>query len=236
MTRDKMRFSAVGTDIIAYNVSEGNTITASNYVFTPITLDTAKYATLVPVTNELINDTAYDLFPEVINSTAIGFAKAEDTAMFTALKNAASATANPQVATSIAVGLTAFNTFFDMIGKLGAVNVNYLANAKWLMHPTTWAVIQKIAPETYQMINPFAAVPNTLLGYEVILSNVVDNATATAAGNVAVVFGNFEHVYFGNRQEMDIYVAKEGTIGSDSLLEKDCDSYGQNVSREKICA
>lgn len=231
MTRDKMNFATVSTDIVAYNPSEGAQITASNYIFGQVQLDTTKYATLVPVTNDLLADSAYDLQSEVLKSSAIGFANKEDTLCINALSGATlavSAVAGAAFSTSM-TGQYGYGKLIDTIATLEGSNTNYIRNAKWLMSPTTKATLRKIVDTTGQPVLQSAqgGQPETLLGYPIITSNLMPASSVTGGSGQSRVmfFGNFENVYFGDRQSMDIYVGREGTVGSDNMLEKDMSAF-----------
>lgn len=242
LTRDKMQFPTVSTDIVAYAVAEGNQITASNYVFGAVTLDTQKYATLVPMSSELIQDNAYDLQNEVIKSSAIGFANKEDILAIKALTGATLAVSSV-VGTAVSTCLTGqygYGKLVDAVATLEASNTNYLNGAKWIMSPQIKAQVRKIVDSNGQPIMQTAQglQPDTLLGYPVITTNLMPNASITGqstansnqgsgSGNSTAwaYFGNPQNLYFGDRQSMDIYVGREGVVGSDNMFEKDLIAY-----------
>ncbi len=226
MTRDKMSFPTVSTDISAFAVSEGSQITASNYTFGQILLDSNKYATIVPMTNELIQDSAYDLQSEVIKSSAIGFANKEDSLLVSTLSGVSNSVTGGILGTTL-TGANGYDILVNTISTLEAVNTNYINGAQWLMSPTTKAMVRKLKDTTGMPllnVNVTDGFKESLMGYEIVTSNAMPTASATS-GKTAIVFGNLNNVYFGDRQAMDIYVGKEGTVGSDNIFEKDMSAY-----------
>lgn len=226
MTRDKMNFPTVSTDIIAYNPSEGAQITASNYVFGQVQLDTTKYACIVPITQELVQDSQYNLQSEVIKSSAIGFANKEDSLLIASLTSVTNSVTAGVISTAL-TGSVGYGKLVDVVATLEASNINYLNNAVWLMSPTTKAAVRKLADTTGQPlinVNGQVGYSETLFGYPIVTSNLMPTASATS-GKGAMYFGNLQNAYFGDRQTMDIYMGREGTVGSDNLLEKDMVAY-----------
>lgn len=227
MTKDKMRFPRVSTDLTAYNPAEGGIISASNFVFDTVDLDATKYAVLCPLTNELINDTSYDLMPEVINSAKIGFGNKEDALLVSELGTCTNTlTITGSISSGSFTGSYAYGKLQDVITTLEGVNTNYINGASWVMSPTVKGYIRKVTDTTGQPIMQSAqgTQPETLLGYPIVTSNASAAATA-ASGSSVLYFGNLQNVYFGDRNQYSLYVAQEGTVGSTSLLETDMSAY-----------
>jgi HK97 family phage major capsid protein len=81
----------------------------------------------------------------------------------------------------------------NLIAVPDQLKSGYLTNAKWLMHRNTWAKIKLLKAPTSNMYlfepNLGVAVPNRLLGFDVILTPDMDSSLA--AGDDCIVFGDF---------------------------------------------
>lgn len=231
MNRDKMNFATVSTDISAYKVSEAASLTASNYIFGQVQLDTEKYAVIVPATNELINDSDYPIQNEVLYSAGIAFANKEDSELISILAGATNSVSAGSTAISTSLtGTNGYEKLVDVIATLEGVNTNYLNGAVWVMSPTTKAVVRKIKDTTGQPIlvtvSDGQGLAETILGYPVITTNVMPASSTTTGGTNHLFFGNIKlATLFGDRQAYELLIAKEGTVGSDSLLMNDMSAY-----------
>lgn len=241
MNRDKMNFPYTSTDLIAYNISEGAILTASNYIFGQMQLDTAKYAAITTVSNELLQDSAYPVGGVIMESLVKQFAGAEDALFVTrlaALGTQGGSQVYPAKATgsfsaTVAAGSGSFDICSGMVAQLEAINMGYTAGAVFVMSPTVYNTLATVQDTTKRPIIDVTGQVPSIYGYPIVKSNKMGTATATAAGTVVLAFGSFANVYFGDRMSMEIYLAKEGTVGSDSLLEKDLAAF-RGISRFDI--
>lgn len=230
MNRDKMNFPYTSTDLVAYNVNEAQAITASNYVFGQLQLDATKYGSITTVSNELLQDTFYPVSGIVMESLTKQFAGAEDALFVTRLKalgasQVQAATATGSFATTVSAGSGSYDVCLNLISKLETINMGYVNGATFIMSPSVYNTLAKVKDTSGQYVVSMINDIPSIQGYPIVKSNKFATATDTTDGALAIAFGNMQNVYFGSRMNMELYLAKEGTVGSDSLLQSDLSAF-----------
>ena len=208
---EQMKFPRVNAHGIATQVSgQGTTLAGTDATFLNMTLDAYKYAELYKVSNEVLQDTAFDVVGflssnvaravgEVIGTDlAVGSGSGKPNGVMTAVLTGANGT----IATG---GSLITPTYENLVDVVYGVNGNYRArpSAAWLMRDLTAAVVRKIRDGSGGTLgasmwvpsptNGIAgAEPDRLMGYPVY----TDPNIASCASNAKIAaFGDFSSYY-----------------------------------------
>lgn len=228
MARDKQDMPYPSTDLVAYNVNEAATGTASNYVFGNLQLDTQKYIAMAPFSSELLEDSLYPIEQIVGNSFDIQFSGAEDTLLNTRFNSIATTYGTTgSVTGSFTNTVTGGDVFVTNVlqplqAGLASTNVGYIEGAGYVMAPSVWFTILSWSDTTKSpLANLVDPVNMTLRGQPVYLSNKFTNATATTSGKVVIAYGNLKNIFLGDRVQMQVDLFNQGTFGTTNAMESD---------------
>jgi len=219
----KMIMPRLAGEATAYYVGEGNTITASDLTVNTVQLDAKKLAAVVAVSSELNEDSVISIGEMVARSVAQSFAIKEDEALFLGdgtstyggIVGLASALGAGTLVT--ATSLTTFSalTIGNFESVVGARKLFGTVPPKWYVSQAGWAAsMQRLAnvsggATSTEIQN---GVMRSFLGYEVVVSQVLESRlTGTSAGRAAY-FGNLaDSVIFGSRR--GITLAVDNSLG-----------------------
>lgn len=201
-TSGEHKINIPATQPTAYWVAEGGTITASNITYDQRVLDAHKAAIEVIVTNELLNDTAYDIETQIIDQSTKKLAAVEEDAFIngdgsgkpTGLLTTLTADSTTLVTTAGNIIATD-----DVIDLVYALKRPYRKNAAFLLNDATLAIIRKLkdANQAYIWQPSYqAGEPDRLLGYPVYTSAYFPTV---AAGKPVIAFGDFSYYNIGDR-------------------------------------
>ncbi len=177
----------------AFWVSEIGDRTGSQPAFEQITLTPYELATFTDISNQLLEDNAYNLEGELTADFAESFGKAEGVAFLTGdgagkpvgLLNA---TGIAELVTPVANTFTA-DTMIRMFHALPGVHAQ---NAVWIMNRNTLGMMRTWKDDNgrYLLVDPISAgMPTTLLGRPVV--EMVDMADVAASAH-PIVFGDLQ--------------------------------------------
>jgi HK97 family phage major capsid protein/HK97 family phage prohead protease len=172
-------------------VGETEDRTASGMVFDQLTLPAHELATYVDVSNQLLEDNAYNLEGELLADFAETFAKTEGAAFVNGdgvgkpkgiMQAAGIASINTGSASTLAV--SAITAAFHAIPQI------YAQNAVWMMNRTTLALVRSFSDSMGRhllMDSLSSTAPSTILGRPVIEMPDMPNV---AAGAFPILFGD----------------------------------------------
>ena len=175
-------------------IPEGDDVFGQQYI------DAHKVGTLIKVSEELLNDSAFDLEQYFIDEFARRIGNKEEDAFLngdgvgkpTGLLNDA------QVGVT-AASATAF-TADELIDLFYSLDAPYRTNAVWLVNDSSMRIIRKLKDQNGQYLWQKAlheGEHETLLGKPIIQSPFMPTAEA---GAKAVAFGDFSYYWIGDRQ------------------------------------
>jgi len=181
------RVTALGT---AGSVAEAGTIGESDGTLSALSLTPVKYATIIQVSEELVEDAVFDLAALVADKCGAEVAVAHGAFAGTAIAAAATIGATGS-------GTTSVNPTFTDLAKLKAsVNQAYrrAAKAGWLCNDTTLGVITGLVDTSGQPIfRPGDSnAPDRLLGAPIYSAALIDLTDDTAG---ALLFGDLGQIY-----------------------------------------
>jgi HK97 family phage major capsid protein len=219
-------------------VAEGGTIPEASATLDEIVLTARKYAQIMHVSEEDLNDNLVDVLTASKREWASRWARKFDNAClgvtaagdgddgqpFTSLYRAVS----PGSAGANLIQTGGALTFEDISNALGLVessNKFDAANTVFMAHPKMLAHIRSMigANNEYVLPNPLDGTPGTLLGYPLVVSyGAATSAAATdaPAGNPLLIVGNRQMLINGVRGGIESVVSRDAEFTKDGVLLK----------------
>ncbi len=202
-------------------IDEEGAYVESDEAFGQLTIGAYKLGTMIKISEELLNDSAFDLESYIATEFARRIGNAEEDAFIngngtgkpTGFLNA---TGGAQVGVTAAAAATI--TADELISLYYALPVSYRSRAVWLMNDTTVQVIRKLKDLNGQYLwqpGLVADTPDTILGRPVKVSRYMPALEASAKG---VAFGDFSYYWIADRQgrsfrRLDELFATTGQVG-----------------------
>ena len=184
-------------------VDEEGSITDSDDAFSQVSIGAYKLGTLIKVSNELLNDSAFNLEAYITKEFARRIGTKEEEAFFvgdgsgkpTGIFNATGG-ADVGVTAASATAITAD----ELIDLFHSLKAPYRKNAVWLVNDSTVKAIRKLKDNNNNYLwqpGLTAGQPDTILGRPVYTSSFVPTI---AAGAKTIAFGDFSYYLIAYRQ------------------------------------
>ena len=184
-------------------VDEEGTYGESDDVFGQTSLGAYKLGTLIKISEELLNDSAFDMESYIAKEFAHRIGAKEEEAFFSGdgtgkPTGILAATGGAEVGLTTA-GATAI-TADEVIDLYFSLRVPYRKNAVWIMNDATVSAIRKLKDGQGQYLwepSLVSGTPHKILGREVITSPYMPTI---AAGKKTIAFGDFSYYWIADRQ------------------------------------
>lgn len=222
MSKHSMRIPISLTDISVFWTAEGAAKTSTQPSFREATLNLAKIAAIIPMTDEFIEDVEFDIFGYVAETAAEKIAEKEDLAFFLGDGTSGSGgftglLASANVGEVVLSGTTfASMTADDLLDMVDATPQGGLVNGKYYMHRTIRSIVRKLKDNegAYIYQAPSQSGPATIWGYPVVEVEAFPAASDTAVDTSFVLFGNLRKAaWVGVKSSgMTMAVSNEATI------------------------
>lgn len=209
---------ALGTSVTVYWTDEGGKKKGTQPKFSIVTQTLKKLAAIVPLTEEIVEDSAVNLTALLGDLFAEATSKEEDIQFFTGtgspwtgiLNNGSVNIVNQ--ASGDVNQLTA-DDLLDMIDKQPS---GALAGSKFYMHRKTLTIIRKLKDVTsgqYIFQRPQDGQPGTIWDYPYELSDAFPEPTDVSTGEAYILFGNLQQAaVFGDKQQLRVKLLDQATI------------------------
>ena len=210
---------AVGHSVAQWTLENG-AYQESDPTFGQKTIDAYKLTDLARVSNELLQDSAFDVEDYLMREFARAFGIAEEEAF--CVGTGVNQPTGLFTANGADLGITAASqtaiTADEVISLVYALKSPYRRNAKFLMHDQTISILRKLKDGNGAYLwqpSVQAGEPDRLLGYEIYTSPYVPTAQADA---YAIGFGDFKNYWIADRagrtvQRLNELYATNGQIG-----------------------
>ena len=221
-------------------VAEGGTIPEAAATLDEIVLTARKYAQIMHVSEEDLNDNLVDVLSAAKREWASRWARKFDNAClgitaagdgddgqpFTSLYRAITSD-NALVGTNLIQtgGALTFEDISNALGKVESSAKYDAANTVFMAHPKMLANIRNMvgANNEYVLPNPLDGTPGTLLGYPLVVSYgaaLSASATDAPAGNSLLIVGNRNMLINGIRGGIESVVSRDAEFTKDGVLLK----------------
>lgn len=197
------KIPVVATKGTASWVDEEGAIPESDDTFGQVTLNAYKVATMLKVSDELLNDSFFNLESYIAAQFARRVGAAEEEAFLTGdgvgkPTGILNATGGAQVGVTTA-GATAI-TADELIDLIYSLKSPYRGNAVLVMNDSTIKAIRKLKDSQGQYLwqpSLVANTPDTILSKRVVTSEYMPGL---AAGNKTILFGDLSYYWIADRQ------------------------------------
>ena len=242
ITSKSLDLTNIATDLEAYWTDEGSAKTSSEVVFGQPVLTLKKMAVIVPMTDEILEDSAIDLVGFLTGRIAEKMAAKEDAAFlkgdgtsgfgsFTGILN------NANVNTVTMTGTTfASITADDLIDMQDETPQGAHANGKYFMHRTIMSYVRKLKDDqnAYIYQAPSATGPATIWGKPVVLSEAMPSKSASDDDTPFVIFGDLRKAaWLGYRGGLRVKLSDEATVRN-SAGNADIDLFRQDMTALRV--
>jgi HK97 family phage major capsid protein len=200
-------------------LGENVTYTESDSTFEQKVLGAFKLGTIIKVSEELLQDSTFNISSYVSNAFARRFAKAEETAFINGdgVSKPTGVVQDAQEGTVGATGQTVSVTADDIINLFHSLKRGYRKSANWLLADSTVKAIRKLKNNGDYIWQPGlqAGQPDRLLGRPISIS---DDVPAMAASAKSILFGDFSYYWIADRkgrtmQRLDELYSANGQVG-----------------------
>ena len=184
-------------------VEEENQIPESDDAFSQISLSAHKFATMIRVSRELLNDSAFDIAAYIAHEFTRRAGAAEEQAIIAGDGShkpigLLHATLGAQVGVTAAA--TAAITADELIDLQHSLKSGYRRKACWIMNDATISAIRKLKDGQGQYIwqpGIKEGAPDMLFNQKVLMSNYMP---LVAAGNKVILYGDFSYYWLAERE------------------------------------
>lgn len=183
-----------GTADVGAIVGQNTAVNAADITFGTVGLNVFYYTSnKIALPLELIQDSAIDVVSYVVDRLATRIARIQNTHFTVGTGTTQPDGVIPRASTGKTgtTGQTLTVIYDDLVDLKHSVNRAYRANAKFMLNDLSVAVVSKLKDTTGRPIwapSIVAGVPDTLLGYPVIIN---DDVAVMAANAKSIAFGDF---------------------------------------------
>lgn len=196
-------------------IEEGAPITEGNVSFSQKSLSAYKMGKTIRVTNELLNDSAFNIANHIATRFGASFALTEEKAFLIGKGKSNNPTQIPSEPTGILTSIqtagattqdSATITFDDVYSLYYALKAPYRRKASFFANETTVLKLMTLKDKNdCYLFKPSLEIgkPDTLLGHPLYTSTFMPSFTATPANDVGkkiLLFGDISYYYIGDRQ------------------------------------
>ena len=197
------KIPVVATKGTASWIDEEGAFTESDDSFGQVSIGAYKLGTMIKVSEELLNDSVFDLESYIAREFARRIGAKEEEAFFTGDGSgkplgilAATGGAETGVTAASATAVTAD----ELIDLFYSLKSPYRRNAVWMLNDSTIKAVRKLKDSNGQYLwqpSLTAGTPDTILGRPVKTSAYMP---AIAAGAKTIAFGDFSYYWIADRQ------------------------------------
>lgn len=215
MKTDTVRFPKAATGVSVSWPAEMALVTKSTPTFGQITLQARKAMGVLDSSSELLEDANIDVIRYFQRAFAEALAAEEDNQLFNGTGVPFTGIFNHLDVNTVVMGVgkTAFSnvTADDLTDLIDAVTEAAETDAGFFFHKNILTHFRKLKDAQGQYIwnPPAAAAPGSIWGENYHRSTVLPNAAASGINKKFIIYGSLKHVYFGDRRQMTIKLARE---------------------------
>lgn len=221
-------------DLEIFDTAESGVKKSTKLTYAPLLLTWRKYAGILPITDELAEDSAIDLWNDATTRFARAFTRKEDEIIFTRLNgggNLFPGILHVAGTNSVVINNTGGyeQTFegldYDTLSRaIWGVPSPSEANGRFFFNREMLGVVQRIKDGDNRPVwQPAMAdgTPATILGKPYSVVEVMPNLDATDDNTPFAIFGDLKYATLGERTGLNIIVRDTGTVGDPDEVDQD---------------
>lgn len=239
MGSDTLNVPRLASSVVVSVPGENTAGTPSDPVWANVQLLAKTVVGLTVTSNELLADaniSIVDLLAELFAEALAGFEDEQGLtgvgAPFTGVLGDAGVTIVDMPATKTGFTDVTLDDLRDVIAGIKPLALN---GASFTMHRELWAVVQKLKDNDagfhISAANPVllpgstggavgGVVVGSIWGYPVWLSEKMPKLSDSGVSTKFIVFGNYNHIWFGDRQQITMDISNAATVGSNNTFER----------------
>lgn len=208
---------ALGTSVSVFWTGEGARKKGTQPKFSLVTQTLKKLAAIVPMTEEILEDSAINLTTLVADLFAEATSKEEDIQFFSGTGSPWTGILNNGDVNKVtqASGGVDDITADDLLDMQDATPSSTLNGSKYYMHRTVLSKVRKLKGTDGQYIyqNPGGSLPATIWNYPVETSDAFPAVADVETGDQYVIFGNLKQAaIFGDKQQLRVKLLDQATV------------------------
>lgn len=217
--RTTVRVISLDSGLVFYATAEAGVKTSAKLAFAKNESTLAKYAVIVPATDELTEDAAIDYWNVVTREMSRAYAKLVDEITFT---NATSGITNQTGVLTHSIGaVDGVITWDDLLTAQGKTEDDLdESNHKWYMRKETWFTLIRTKGTTNDHYisgsiaawQPNPSSPSTPWGVPVVFTRVLPTINSITGSDGLAVYGDLRNYIVYNKRGMALTVSSEATI------------------------
>jgi HK97 family phage major capsid protein len=214
-------------DVEIFDTAEGGKKKSTKLSFNYQTLLWRKFAGILPITDELTEDSAIDLWNEATKRFARAYTVREDQLVFTEVANGGNTkagivnVAGTKVVTVDSISTVTYDDFVDMMYGVPSMSGK---TGRWFLNRKAVKIAMKLKDENK---NPMwmAAVaggnPATILGAPYTETEVLQDPDQADPGDAIIVFGDLRYSTLAERTDLKIKIFDTGSVGDPDDSDQD---------------
>lgn len=212
---------ALGTSVSVFWTDEKGKKRSTQPKFSIVTQTLKKLAAIVPMTEEILEDSAINLTQLIAQLFAEAVAKEEDLQFFAGTGSPWTGVLNNSQVNQVTEGDGAVpgdsnaNLADDLLAMQDATPSGALNGAKYYLHRSWLSRIRKLKDSTGQYIYqaPANGQPGTIWNYPYETSDAFPSVGETTEGDPFILFGNLKQgAIFGDKQQLRVKLLDQATI------------------------
>ena len=242
LSRGDLKLNNLASDVNVYWTDEAAAKTSSDVTLGQVKLELKKIAVIVPMSDELLEDSEIDIVSFLTGRIAEKMAQKEDLAFFlgdggagyggfTGILN------NALVNTVTMTGSSILNLDTDdLLDMIDNTPSGALANAKFYLNRTLMSLIRNLKDNNGFPIfqAPSASGPMTIWGYPVVLVEALPSTGDDADDTPFILFGDLKKAcWFGYKGGMRVAISNEATVRNTDN-DGDLDLFRQDMSALRV--
>ena len=232
----------LGTSVSVFWIGEGKKKRSTQPSFSLVTQTLKKLAAIVPMTEEILEDSLIDINALLGQLFAEAIAKEEDVQFFMGTGTPWTGVLNNGSVNQVTQesGDASQLTVDDLIDMEDATPTGALNGAKYYFHRTILSVLRKLkdANGAYILVPAANGKPGTLNGYPYETSDAFPALNDITTGDAYVLFGNLKQgAIFGDKQQIRVKLLDQATVGDTDGSESGSDEQTSiNLAEEDMVA
>lgn len=207
----------LGTSVTVKWTDEGEKKTSTQPKFSIVTQTLKKLAAIVPLTEEILEDSAINLTQLLGALFAEAVSKEEDIQFFAGTGAPWTGILNNGLVNKVvqASGAASQLTADDLLDMIDATPTGALAGAKFYFHRTVLSLLRKLKGSDGQYIYqaPANGLPGTIWNYPYETSDAFPALSTVTDGDQYILFGNLKQgAIFGDKQQLRVKLLDQATI------------------------
>jgi HK97 family phage major capsid protein len=209
---------ALASGVSVYWTNEAAAKTSTGATFSLVTQTLKKLAAIVPMTEEIIEDSSINLTALVAELFAEAVSKEEDLQFFNGTGSPWTGILNNGSVNVVRIDTTDPTDVVadDLLDMIDATPTGALAGSKFYMSRSVYSVIRKLKEDgsgAYIVSPPTADGPASIWGYPIEVSDAFPATSVTGTSKPFVLFGNLGVcAIFGDKQQLRVKMLDQATV------------------------